>query len=151
MSLRSARAFQLTLLGVAAMLVTCATVTAQSYQDKIHNALATVDKVDAQGPFKPSWSSLDKYQVPKWYEDAKFGIFIHWGVYSVPAFGSEWYPRNMYLSAARSTNIISPLTARRISLDTKTSFRCSPRETSTRTSGRSYSGTPARSTWSRSP
>jgi len=35
--------------------------------------------------------------VPEWYKDAKFGIFIHWGVYSVPGFGSEWYPRNMYL------------------------------------------------------
>jgi alpha-L-fucosidase len=34
--------------------------------------------------------------VPAWYQDAKFGIFIHWGVYSVPAFGSEWYPREMY-------------------------------------------------------
>ena len=97
MSLRSARAFQLTLVSVASILAACSTVTAQSYQEKIHNALATVDKVDAQGPFKPSWGSLDKYQVPKWYEDAKFGIFIHWGVYSVPAFGSEWYPRNMYI------------------------------------------------------
>jgi alpha-L-fucosidase len=34
--------------------------------------------------------------VPEWYKDAKFGIFIHWGAYSVPAFGNEWYPRNMY-------------------------------------------------------
>ena len=34
---------------------------------------------------------------PRWYQDAKFGIFIHWGVYTVPAFGNEWYPRNMYL------------------------------------------------------
>lgn len=49
------------------------------------------------GPFEPSWSSLSKYQVPDWFKDSKFGIFIHWGVYSVPAFGSEWYPRNMYL------------------------------------------------------
>ena len=32
----------------------------------------------------------------EWYQDAKFGIFIHWGAYSVPAFGNEWYPRNMY-------------------------------------------------------
>jgi len=47
-------------------------------------------------PFEPEWSSLLRYQVPTWYEDAKFGIFIHWGVYSVPAFKSEWYPRMMY-------------------------------------------------------
>jgi alpha-L-fucosidase len=49
------------------------------------------------GPFDPSWDSLERYQVPEWYLDAKFGIFIHWGVYSVPAFGNEWYPRSMYL------------------------------------------------------
>jgi alpha-L-fucosidase len=50
----------------------------------------------ASGPFQPTWESLRAYRIPEWYEDAKFGIFIHWGVYSVPAFGSEWYPRNMY-------------------------------------------------------
>lgn len=47
--------------------------------------------------FEPTWESLERYQVPQWYLDGKFGIFIHWGVYSVPAFGNEWYPRNMYL------------------------------------------------------
>ena len=50
------------------------------------------------GPFQASWDSLTAYQVPDWYLDGKFGIFIHWGVYSVPAFGTEWYPRNMYLA-----------------------------------------------------
>ena len=49
------------------------------------------------GPFDPTWESLKGYRVPQWYQDAKFGIFIHWGVYSVPAFGNEWYPRNMYI------------------------------------------------------
>jgi alpha-L-fucosidase len=48
------------------------------------------------GPFQPTWESLESYQVPQWYLDAKFGIFIHWGLYAVPAFGNEWYPRNMY-------------------------------------------------------
>jgi hypothetical protein len=47
--------------------------------------------------YEPNWESLKQYSIPQWYEDAKFGIFIHWGVYAVPAFGSEWYPRNMYL------------------------------------------------------
>lgn len=54
-------------------------------------------------PYKPVWESLDKRPVPQWFEDAKFGIFIHWGVYSVPAWGptgdsigvydkyAEWY------------------------------------------------------------
>jgi alpha-L-fucosidase len=48
------------------------------------------------GPFEPTWESLKSYRVPSWYEDGKFGIFIHWGVYAVPAFANEWYPRNMY-------------------------------------------------------
>jgi len=48
------------------------------------------------GPYQPNWESLSKYPVPEWFEDSKFGIYAHWGVYSVPAFGNEWYPRNMY-------------------------------------------------------
>jgi alpha-L-fucosidase len=50
----------------------------------------------AQEKYQATWESLKTYQIPDWFRDAKFGIFIHWGVYSVPAFGSEWYPRNMY-------------------------------------------------------
>jgi len=49
-----------------------------------------------QFTFEPTGESLKNYQVPEWYQDAKFGIFIHWGAYSVPGFGNEWYPRNMY-------------------------------------------------------
>jgi alpha-L-fucosidase len=51
--------------------------------------------IDA-GPFADTWESLAAYQPPRWFCDAKFGIFIHWGVYSVPAYGSEWYARRMY-------------------------------------------------------
>ncbi|HYA49484.1 MAG TPA: alpha-L-fucosidase, partial [Burkholderiales bacterium] len=54
----------------------------------------------AEGPFTPDWESLRTHRVPDWYLDGKFGIFIHWGVYSVPAFGSEWYPRQMYLEGS---------------------------------------------------
>ncbi|GHU70537.1 alpha-L-fucosidase [Bacteroidia bacterium] len=47
--------------------------------------------------FQSDWDNLaENYQFPEWFCDAKFGIFIHWGVYAVPAFGNEWYPRNMY-------------------------------------------------------
>jgi alpha-L-fucosidase len=46
--------------------------------------------------YMPTWESLAKYKCPDWFRDAKFGIFIHWGVYSVPGYGSEWYPRWMY-------------------------------------------------------
>src|SRR5436190_19326470 len=58
--------------------------------------LKEVDDVHHEGRFRPDWESLRKYEVPEWYKDAKFGIFIHWGAYAVPAFGNEWYPRNMY-------------------------------------------------------
>jgi len=63
--------------------------------------LKEVDVIGHQGPFRPDWESLQKYEVPEWYRDAKFGIFIHWGAYSVPAFGSEWYPRLMYESGTQ--------------------------------------------------
>src|SRR5271169_4157974 len=58
--------------------------------------LSDVERVAKVGPFRPDWEALRHYEVPDWFKDAKFGIFIHWGVYSVPAFGSEWYPRQMY-------------------------------------------------------
>lgn len=54
------------------------------------------------GPYEADWQSLvNNYEVPKWFRDAKFGIFIHWGLYSVPAAGSEWYPKHMYNAMSR--------------------------------------------------
>jgi alpha-L-fucosidase len=51
--------------------------------------------------FQPTWESLKQnYKVPRWFQDAKFGIFIHWGVYSVPAHASEWYSKHMYATPA---------------------------------------------------
>ena len=44
--------------------------------------------------YEPNWTSLDARPLPTWYDQAKFGVFIHWGVYSVPAFGSEWFWMN---------------------------------------------------------
>lgn len=40
--------------------------------------------------YTPDWPSLDSRPLPEWYDDAKIGIFIHWGVFSVPAMG-EWF------------------------------------------------------------
>ena len=62
----------------------------------VEGTVAEAKEVAARGPFAPSWDSLEKYEAPDWYVDGKFGIFIHWGPYSVPAFGNEWYPRHMY-------------------------------------------------------
>jgi len=55
-----------------------------------------VDSQISKGPFRSHWQSLATHQVSDWYKDAKFGIFIHWGLYCVPAFGSEQYPHAMY-------------------------------------------------------
>ncbi|MDR2807434.1 MAG: alpha-L-fucosidase [Spirochaetaceae bacterium] len=59
--------------------------------------LKAIDAVIAQGPYRSDWESLSGNIVPAWFRDAKFGLFVHWGVFSVPAFANEWYPRNMYI------------------------------------------------------
>ncbi len=59
--------------------------------------LEIVDKVIAEGPYKPNWDSLMEAPVPKWFKEQKLGIFVHWGLYSVPANSNEWYSRNMYI------------------------------------------------------
>lgn len=63
----------------------------------ISNYLEQIDNVIENGTYKDNWSSLYNHKTPDWYYKGKLGIFIHWGVYSVPAFGSEWYSRNMYI------------------------------------------------------
>lgn len=56
-----------------------------------------VPKSLAPGSFSPTWESLrDRYRVPEWFNQARFGIFIHWGLYSIPARINEWYERHMY-------------------------------------------------------
>lgn len=62
--------------------------------------LQEIEKVIQAGPYQDNWDSLSEYRVPEWYRRGKFGIFIHWGIYSVPAFGSEWYSRNMYIQGS---------------------------------------------------
>lgn len=56
-----------------------------------------IQRVIAEGPYHDSWDTLTEFTVPDWFEKAKFGIFVHWGLYSVPAFNNEWYSRNMYI------------------------------------------------------
>lgn len=63
--------------------------------------LKQIDEVIANGFYKDNWDSLSHHETPQWFKDSKFGIFIHWGVYSVPAFGSEWYSRTMYIKGSR--------------------------------------------------
>jgi alpha-L-fucosidase len=59
--------------------------------------LKKIDETIASGEYKDNWNSLSNYRTPDWYQKLKFGIFIHWGIFSVPAFNNEWYSRNMYI------------------------------------------------------
>ena len=52
---------------------------------------ASGPKLDENLRYTSDWDSLDSRPLPAWYDEAKFGIFIHWGVFSVPSFGSEWF------------------------------------------------------------
>lgn len=62
----------------------------------ISDYLVRIDEVIEKGEYKDNWESLSHYPVANWYKEAKFGVFIHWGVYAVPAYFSEWYCRLMY-------------------------------------------------------
>jgi len=52
----------------------------------------------AAARYKPNWRSIDSRPLPQWFDDAKVGIFLHWGVFSVPSFGSEWFWYNWKVS-----------------------------------------------------
>ena len=67
------------------------------YAETMLSLLAQAQKQE----FQPTFESLEKVNpVPEWFKDAKFGIYFHWGVYSVPAFANEWYPRNMFIKGS---------------------------------------------------
>jgi alpha-L-fucosidase len=56
-------------------------------------------KVASAAPYEAAWESLRRHQTPQWLRDGKFGIYTHWGIYSVPAFGGNatWYSHAMYM------------------------------------------------------
>ena len=58
--------------------------------------LLSATRVFAQNQNQPTLASLQQYECPEWFSDAKFGIYVHWGVYSVAEYG-EWYAREMYM------------------------------------------------------
>lgn len=62
--------------------------------------LSQIDEVIAAGPYGDKWESLTDFEIPLWFKKAKFGIFLHWGLYSIPAFHNEWYSRNMYVKGS---------------------------------------------------
>lgn len=81
----------LTILTIMILTISCK----NGQQENQEAALETKPK------FEANWESIKaNYKDPEWFNKTKFGIFIHWGAYSVPAFGSEWYPRHMYMDTA---------------------------------------------------
>ncbi len=88
-----------------ALVASCvAALTACKQKEAAREPVAEVAKEVKKGPYEPNWESIKKhYKDPAWFNKQKFGIFIHWGAYTVPAFGSEWYPRNMYMDTAKFT------------------------------------------------
>jgi alpha-L-fucosidase len=63
----------------------------------VEQAIKQIPTPMAPGPVKPTWESLrENYKVPSWFVGAKFGIFMHFGIFSVPAHGSEWYEKFLY-------------------------------------------------------
>ena len=69
----------------------------ETSQGVVENAVKQIPTPMAPGPVKPTWNSLkENYQVPSWFRGAKFGIFMHFGIFSVPAHGNEWYEKSLY-------------------------------------------------------
>ena len=65
----------------------------------VNAAVAAIPAKMPDGPFQPTWASLQaNYQVPQWLVEAKFGVFMHFGLYTVPAHHNEWYEQHMYSS-----------------------------------------------------
>jgi len=93
--------FLIPLLASTSLMAVAAPETEDKYPmdfqpEPVFRQLEKVEGGIKAGPYQADWSSLQAFQVPEWFRDAKFGIFIHWGVYSVPAYANEWYSRNMY-------------------------------------------------------
>lgn len=65
-----------------------------------HNYLDECPPPPAGKTYSADWCSVQQHSTPKWFQDAKFGIYAHFGPYSVPAFSNEWYSRNMYQPGA---------------------------------------------------
>jgi len=79
------------------ILAACAVSSCSSTSEK-----QVIDKTVATQSYTEDWDSLTAHEAaPKWYQDAKLGIYLHWGVYSVPAFASEWYPRWMHFEGRK--------------------------------------------------
>ena len=67
----------------------------------VFTAVTLCQNKKAPTNYVATWQSVENVNpVPEWFKDAKFGIYFHWGVYTVPAFANEWYPRSMYVKGS---------------------------------------------------
>ena len=115
--------------------------------------------------FEPNWDSLKTHRVPSWYDQAKIGVLIHWGLYSVPAFAppvgelgtipdDEWFVANPYAEwYFNSVNVgrgpLGSIIKKRMApaSDMNSSQICGKRKTGDRIVGRLFSDVPVRDTW----
>jgi alpha-L-fucosidase len=82
----------------------------------VDKAVSQIPTPMAPGPVQPTWTSLqENYTVPDWFRGAKFGIFMHFGIFSVPAHGNEWYEKFLY--AGGEDNVLKVLFGNDRSLD----------------------------------
>lgn len=77
---------------LVSLVLSIGTLSAQNYQVPVSEKNEPMMK----GKFQPTWESLENYQVPEWFRDAKFGIWAHWGPQCVEGSG-DWMARSMYL------------------------------------------------------
>ena len=82
-----------------AFALTAMTVQAQDYKVPVSEA----DEPMQAGSFDPTWESLRKYETPKWFRDAKFGIWAHWGPQCVEGSG-DWMARELYMEGNYKSN-----------------------------------------------
>jgi len=81
---------KLLLIGVCLFSLSAGSISSSKYGPRIVSA----EKPRKKDGYEPNWESLDARPLPQWYDDAKVGIFLHWGVYSAISYGSEWFWTN---------------------------------------------------------
>lgn len=81
--------------------LTGAAVATASLVETVGAAAAVQAAIPGPGSYTETWDSIDQHPAaPEWFQDAKFGIYFHWGVFATPAYDYEWYPRNMYIAGS---------------------------------------------------
>jgi len=92
------------LLSVGLLPASAQVLSRSECEANIESHLARMTQGVAAGPYQADWKSLAAHQeAPDWFRDAKIGIYFHWGVYAVPAYGNEWYAQRMHLKTGRNS------------------------------------------------